>query len=98
MRVTISPEAGADIADIGNYIAQDSPRAAQDIMDRLQAVCASLSQSPRRFPVVRKRDEVEVRHAVRGSYSIYYVVQPAEVYVLRVLHSARDADEFFPNN
>jgi len=99
MRVIISPAAEADITDIGDYIARDSPQAAEDVVGRLYTVCTSLSQSPRRFPVVRRRGDVEVRRAVRGSYSIYYVVQPAEVNVVHVLHAARDAEKIlFPDD
>ena len=48
-----------------------------------------------RFAVIRKRNGIEVRRAVQGRYSIFYVVRPTEIYVARILHAARDLRKLF---
>ena len=41
-----SPEATADLADIGAYIARDDPRRARSFVDELEARCAGLTEYP----------------------------------------------------
>ena len=95
MRVIISPRAEADLLEIDHHIALDSPRSADRQIQQLQLACMSLGDGPLRFAIVRNRNGVEVRRAVRGSYSIFYVVRGEEVYVARILHSSRDFRKFF---
>jgi toxin ParE1/3/4 len=95
MRVVISPRAGTDLREIEHYIALDSPRSADRQIAQLQAMCQSLADSPTRFAVIRKRNGIEVRRAVQGRYSIFYVVRPTEIYVARILHAARDLRRLF---
>ena len=97
MRVTISPEAERDLDDIAAFIAQDSRVHALALIERLTALCGSLAEAPLRYPVIRRRGDVEVRRAPHRTYSVYYTVNEDEVYVLHVLHSARDLERFFPD-
>ena len=90
MRVTFSREAEEDLAEVAAFIAEDSPRQAGAFVLRLSAVCLALAEAPQRFQVVLIKDDIEIRRATHGRYSIFYTVRLDEVYVLHILHGARD--------
>lgn len=90
MRVVLSPDTQLDLAEIGAFIATDSSRQAIAFVRQLRQVCAGLGDMPNRFPAIGTRAGVEVRRAVEGNYSIFYSIEPKQVYVIRILHSARD--------
>ncbi|MEO8882889.1 MAG: type II toxin-antitoxin system RelE/ParE family toxin [Devosia sp.] len=95
MKVHFSRRSRRDLAEIGDYIAKDSPRQAYRLVSRLEDYCAGLAEKSRRFPVVRERSGAELRRAVSGSYSIFYVVQLDTVSIVRILHSASDFEKLF---
>ena len=76
-----------DLAEIVEYIAADSPQAAERFLDDLLASVETLARFPYagsiypRFP--------KARQLVFGSYVIYYTVATREVVVRAVIHGAR---------
>jgi plasmid stabilization system protein ParE len=93
-RVIILPEAFTDLDGIVDYIAEDSPKNAANIIDRLQRAAKSLGQLPQRYQAYRwnKYPERIIRSMPVPPYVIYYRVieQPPTVRVLKTIrHSAR---------
>lgn len=88
MRIRFTPGARRQIAEIHAYIAADNPRAAAEVVARIQTVAELLGEHPhmgrslpgsrlQRFPVPPY------------PYLIYYEVTQHEVRIVRVRHSAR---------
>lgn len=88
MRVTFLPRARADLLEIGDYIAEDSPARARAFVESLKERCLALAEFPQ---MGNQRQELKegVRSLTLGRYVIYYRVE-ASVEIIRILHSARD--------
>lgn len=93
-RVVIAPAARADLVDIGDFIAADSPANAERWVARLEEAIQSLSFMPER---VQLRDDLRSGYRAKpvGSYLIFFRVVEDEVQIVRVLHASRDVTEAF---
>ena len=89
MKVRLSARSKADLEEIGEYIAIDSPMGAVAFVRKLRAACAKIGNMPSAY---RARSELldGLRSSALKSYIIFFVVREDEVFVLRILHSARD--------
>lgn len=47
---------------------------------------------PLRYPIARRYEAKGIRRRVYGNYQIFYRVIGEQVFVIRVLHGARDYD------
>jgi toxin ParE1/3/4 len=93
-RVIRTPEAQADIDEIGDYIAADNPRAAERWLYSLGKEFERLA----RFPGIgRSRFELkpDLRSWPVGNYTIYYRPLQDGVLILHVLHGHRDVEPLF---
>lgn len=86
-------EALAWLKEIGDFIAEQNPRAAVSVVEGIYQKTQLLVNHPRlgfRFTDIEDR---EVRSLIYGHYRIVYEVGPSEsVYVLAVFHSSMDID------
>lgn len=96
-RLEFSPEATADLADIGGYIARDNPERARTFVDELEARCAGLIEYP---DTGRARADLApgLRSKPHGDYLIFYTPSEEVVRIERVLHGARDVEGEFSAN
>jgi toxin ParE1/3/4 len=90
-RLLLSPRAAADLADIADYIARDSPARAASFVAELEAKCRAVAASPKLYPA-RADLAPGLRMAVHGRYIVLYRDLPNEntVRIERVLRSARN--------
>lgn len=88
----LSPQAEADLADIADYVAQDSPVAALRLIERIEKACAMIGDEPLLGPA-RPEIAATARTWVVGKYLILYRPIPAGVEIVRVIHGARNLDE-----
>ncbi len=90
-RYTKRPRAEADLLEIWLYIAQDSPRAADRLLDRIEAQCRLLADNPR---LGRARPEIapDARAWIVGRYLILYRARDDGIEVVRVVHGAREIE------
>lgn len=90
MRYELTDEAEADLAQIVDYIAQQSPRSALKVFDSLHEAMRNLAQFPgmghRRYEL---SDEPVLFWKVY-SYLIVYRAERKPLHVLRIIHGARD--------
>lgn len=89
------------MADAYDYIAADSPIAAERWHRGIERAIASLSISPRRCQLAPESNEsnCELRQHWYKSYRILFTINSQRVVVLHVRHGARDTmrpDEFAP--
>lgn len=89
----LKPLAEQDLEDIWLYIAQDNPRAADKLLDRIEAQCELLAIHPELGPA---RDDIAkgLRYHPLASYLILYRVSSQGVDIVRVAHSARNVLDF----
>jgi len=89
MRLTIAPVVERDLADIGDYIARDSPIRATSFLRELRKEFDRIAQHP--F-VYEGRPDIApgIRVAVFGRYLILFRIGSNSVSIRRVLHGARD--------
>jgi toxin ParE1/3/4 len=85
--------AKSDINALFVYIAIDNSVSVADyVVDKVTSTCEDLARFPgmgRRRPDLDAHD-CEVRSIPSGSYTIYYTERDSQVFVVRILHTARD--------
>lgn len=93
-RIVRRPLAGTDIADIWDFIAEDSITQADAWVDRLDGKLRLLATQPL---MGRSRDELSpgLRSQPFGRYVIFYEPLADGIDIVRVIHSARDVDAVF---
>jgi toxin ParE1/3/4 len=86
-----SPQAEADVTAIWQFVAEDNIRAADALLDRIEAAFDMLAEMPR---VGRAREDLapKLRSFPVGNYLIFYVPVPEGIEVVRVMHARRDID------
>jgi toxin ParE1/3/4 len=92
---TRSVRAEEDLIDIWTFIAKDSVTAADQVLDRIDEVCARLADQPR---MGRSRNDLAagLRYFVADAYLVLYRVAGGGVEIVRVVHGARDLPSLFP--
>jgi toxin ParE1/3/4 len=92
--IVLSPRAQSDIAEIWDYIAEDSETRADDFIDVIDLKFQTLSNQPN---MGRKRGELAegLRSFPVGRYVIFYLPIPQGVQIVRVLHGSRDLETIF---
>lgn len=98
MRVRFAAWALLEIAEIGEYIAKDNPKAAERVMIEIRRRANSLSKSPFRGRKQRGRKIWKIG-TLRYPYNIFYRVDEVagEVLVLNVRHAARRRSRRYQN-
>jgi toxin ParE1/3/4 len=85
-----SVTAGEDLQGIEEYIARDSPVHAVRVVDRIIETVEQLVAFPLSGRMVPEFEREDLRELIAGSYRIVYHYHQEKVYVLRVVHAARD--------
>src|SRR5436190_23675456 len=93
-RCRLSRASRDDLREILDYIASDSPYAARVVNERIEQTFRMLAQNPH---AGRARPELapEMRSFPTGSNVIFYRFSQNEVFIVRILHAARDSDREF---
>lgn len=86
MKIQWSPLAIERMSEISDYIAQDSPMAAEKwvrlIFDRIEQI-KDFSKSGRSVPEINRRD---IRELIIKNYRIIYRIEPKVISILTVRH------------
>jgi plasmid stabilization system protein ParE len=88
-----TPQAADDLIEIWSYIAQDNPRAANQVEASVFHACELLAGSPLAGQVRRDLTPLPVRFWVVHPYSNYLIVYDPEskpIRIIRILHGARN--------
>ena len=89
MNVVISPRALRDIAEAYDYIAADSPAAADRLLDRLDEMVPRLAAGELSGPRVRLRSGGLANSWSLPPFRLYYRRSRSRLVLLRVYHQAR---------
>ena len=88
MRVRFTRRARADLAAIFSYVAADNPRAAANLVGRIETLIDKLSL----FPGLGHPTRPPGRYVLTVSgapYQVFYRVARVEVRILRIRHTSR---------
>jgi addiction module RelE/StbE family toxin len=79
-----------DLRDIHDYVAQDSPKYADRLMDKIIERVDVLEQHPKIGRKVPEFDKELIRELIEGNYRIIYRIESEEeIGIARVHHAAR---------
>ncbi len=100
-KVFVIADVEDDLVEIYKYTARnDSPRKAQNLLNKLEEACLSLSQFPDRGRIPPELERVGVREFKEihmKPYRILYQVMGRSVYIHCVLDSRRDVQDLLEN-
>jgi toxin ParE1/3/4 len=82
-------QAANDLASIHEYIARDSPRYAQLVVERLVERAEEIPSFPKAGRIVPELGREDIREVLSGSYRIVYWVDDDVQHVLTVFRSSR---------
>jgi toxin ParE1/3/4 len=88
MPARLSPQARADLQEIGLFIAADNPSRARSFVQELRDAAKSLGDNPERFMAVKHHPAGTVRRMPHRAYAVFYQIRKDQVLVLRVVHGA----------
>jgi toxin ParE1/3/4 len=93
-KVERSAQAERDLVDLWLYVAEDSLRAADRLLDQIHAALQMLASHPQ---MGRRRDALRtgLRSFPLGDYVIFYLPRDRGIVVVRVLSGYRDLDSMF---
>jgi addiction module RelE/StbE family toxin len=93
-KIVWSPEALADLRGIHDYIARDSETIASNFIERLLNDVDRLAEFPLIGPRIREFKRSPYRHLIVRPYRVIYRVADDAVFVIAVVHGARDLKRF----
>jgi toxin ParE1/3/4 len=79
-----------NLSAIYTYIAQNSPRYATRIIDRITKRSQQLANFPLSGRIVPEFETEQIREVIEGSYRIIYYIKPEQIDVLAVIHGAQE--------
>jgi len=93
-RVRITRAAERDVEETWNFIADDSPEAAEKFVRRLEEQIETLETFPEMCPLIPENEMLgtRYRHMLYGNYRTVFRIAGKTVYVIRVIHGARLLD------
>lgn len=89
-RVAWTETAWRDLQHIADYIAEDSPGYAAAVVRDVRDRARSLEEMAERGRMVPELEDRTVRELIVGSYRLVYEIKDSDVYVLGMIHGARD--------
>jgi toxin ParE1/3/4 len=85
-----SPLALERVVEIGEYIAEDAPETAAEVVDRIFASVRRLSRYPESGRRVPESERKDLREVIHGNYRIIYRVDSDRLVVLTVRHARQE--------
>jgi len=90
MKVHWTETAEGHLDAIYTYIAQDSPRYALRMVDRLTRRSQQVADFPLSGRKVPEYEMDQIREVIEGPYRIIYYIKPDQIDVLAVIHGSQD--------
>ena len=90
MKVHWTETAEGHLDAIYAYIAQDSPRYALRMVDRLTRRSQQIADFPLSGRKVPEYEMDQIREVIEGPYRIIYYIKPDQIDVLAVIHGSQD--------
>ena len=94
MRAYLTPQAEADLEEIGDYIALDNPLRAVSFIREIREHCEKIGEGPQHY-VARPELGAQLRSCAHGNYVIFFEPFEDGALILRVLQGARNFPDIF---
>ena len=91
--LTWTESAVAHLADIADYISQDSPQNAQRVVERIIASVEHLQRFPFMGSIVPEFGSEDLRQVIWRKYRIVYRASADAVLIIAVVHGARRLED-----
>ena len=88
-RIDWSPQSLRDLEAIRAYIAQDSPRYADLMVERIVSAVERLAVFPESGRIVPERNDSTIREVIVRPYRVVYRVRPQLVEIVTVFRGSR---------
>jgi plasmid stabilization system protein ParE len=88
MKVHWTNTAEGHLDAIFDYIAQNSPEYAKNMVDRITRRSQQIAEYPLSGRKVPEYDFNQIREVIEGHYRIIYCIKPEQIDVLAVIHGA----------
>jgi len=85
--LVVSREARTDVAEAVAWFRNRSPQLPDRFRTALESVYQSIVEHPEMHPVVYRRFRRALLHTF--PYSVFYVIDPAKILIIGVVHQAR---------
>lgn len=89
MKVNWTDTALQNLQSLHDYIAQNSPRYALQVVDRLTRRSGHIVLFPMSGRKVPEYDHEQIREVIEGAYRIIYHIRPDRIDILAVVHGAQ---------
>lgn len=86
----------ADLANIYEYISNESPSYAMLVVDRITDRTRQIATFPNSGAMVPEYERSDIREVVEYSYRLIYLIEDSSVFVLAVIHGARPLSDSPP--
>lgn len=53
-----------------------------------------IGEMPLAYPIIPRYKKIKLRRKIFGNYLIFYYIEHDEIFIVHILHGARDIDEF----
>jgi len=86
----------ADLVEIVEYIAQDSPQTALKVLEALEKETKKLSRFPnngRIIPELKKHNVYKYREFIHAPWRIFYKIEETNVFILAVIDGRRNVED-----
>jgi toxin ParE1/3/4 len=89
MKVVWSTTALTQLTALYEYIANDSPRYALRMVDRLTSRSKQIARFPGSGQIVPEYTDSTLREVIEGPYRIIYHIEPSRVIMVSVVHGSQ---------
>ena len=96
IRLELADPAVADLENIRDYVARDSPEYARALIDRLIVSVEQLAPFPASGRRVPESSDRRIRELLVEGYRLIYRVRKSNIQVLAVVHGARSLSRIKP--
>ena len=90
MKIIYTPESVGDLKRLREFIATESPYAAERIAKALQTGIKKLKTFPMLGIEVKKAESELIRDLILGDYIVRYLLIEETIYILRIWHQKED--------
>ena len=88
-RIRMTKEAERNLAQIRALIALDSKETAKRFVQKLRTAIRSVRRFPEAGSLVPDFDRTDLRETFVGSYRIIYHIKGSDIFIVKVIHGAR---------
>ncbi|HET6402008.1 MAG TPA: type II toxin-antitoxin system RelE/ParE family toxin [Candidatus Kapabacteria bacterium] len=92
MKYRLTSAAEEEYAESALFYLEESPQAALDFIEIIDAAIEEIAEFPARYPIYD--EEVRVKNLLKFPFSIFYRIERDHVRILSIYHASRKEDQW----